>query len=260
MDQIRQQVNRFLGAVVFLTRIPVGNLYIFRAEDLPRSAVYFPVIGSLVGLLAGVVLFCANLIFPASVAVLLCILTTVSVTGALHEDGLADAADGLAGGNTPERRLEIMKESTLGVYGVIALWFSLTAKLLLLSSLLEKGAAVAISALVVANGLGRAGTVALLFACPYARNRESKAGPFANSVTVGEFALSLLLPICLAFLFLGHNAFACLFGAMATVWAAFVICRKMIGGITGDCLGATNQLVELVCYLLLTGRFSPVTR
>jgi adenosylcobinamide-GDP ribazoletransferase len=260
MDQIRQELNRFLGAVVFLTRIPVGGLYIFRAEDLPRSTVYFPVIGSIIGLLAGVVLFCAHLIFPASVAVLLCILTMVSVTGALHEDGLADAADGFAGGTTPERRLEIMKESTLGVYGVVALWFSLTAKLLLLSSLLEKGTMIAISALIVANGLGRAGTVALLFRSPYARDRESKASPFANSVTAGEFVLSLLLPVCLAFLFLKLNAFACLCGAVVTVWAASVISRKMIGGITGDCLGATNQVVELVCYLLLTGRFSPVTR
>jgi adenosylcobinamide-GDP ribazoletransferase len=258
--QIRHQLNSFLGAVVFLTRIPVGNFYIFRAEDLPRSAVYFPVIGSLIGLLAGLVLFCAQLVFPAIVAVLLCILTSVSITGALHEDGLADAADGFGGGSTPGRRLEIMKGSTLGVYGVVALWFSLTAKLLLLGSLLEKGATVALCALIVANGLGRAGTVALLFACPYAREGESKASPFANNVTPGEFVLSLLLPVFLAFLLLGRDAFACLCGAAATFWVASVFSRKMIGGITGDCLGATNQLIELLCYLLLTGRFSSVTR
>jgi adenosylcobinamide-GDP ribazoletransferase len=258
--QIRHQMNRFLGAVVFLTRIPVGNLYIFRAEDLSRSTVYFPVVGSLIGLLAGAVLFCAQLVFPAIVAVLLCMLTTVSVTGALHEDGLADAADGFAGAGTPERRLEIMKESTLGVYGVVALWFSLTAKLLLLGSLLEKGTAVTLCALIVANGLGRAGTVALLFACPYAREGESKASPFANNVTLGEFVLSLLLPVLLAFLLLGRDAFTCLCGAAGVVWAAGVLSRKMIGGITGDCLGASNQIVELLCYLLLVGRFVPAPR
>jgi adenosylcobinamide-GDP ribazoletransferase len=260
MVQIRHQMNRFLGAVVFLTRIPVGNLYIFRAEELPRSTVYFPVVGSLIGLLAGVVLLCAQLVFPAIVAVLLCMLTTVLVTGALHEDGLADAADGFAGGRTPGQRLEIMKGSTVGVYGVVALWFSLTAKLLLLGLLLEKGTTIALAALIVANGLGRAGTVALLFACPYAREGESKASLFGNNVSLGEFVLSLLLPVFLASLLFGRDALACLCGAAAAVWAIGLFSRKMIGGITGDCLGATNQLIELLCYLLLAVRFSPITR
>jgi adenosylcobinamide-GDP ribazoletransferase len=260
MLQIRHQMNRFLGAVVFLTRIPVGNLYVLRAEELPRSTVYFPVVGLLVGLLGGLVLFCAQLILPPIVAVMLCMLTTVSITGALHEDGLADAADGLVGGANPSRRLEIMRDSAIGVYGVVALWFSLTAKLLLLGSLLEKGTAVAVCALVVANGIGRAGTVALLFACPYAREGKSKASPFADNVTFKEFVLSLLSPLLLAFLFLGRDAVACICGATATVWAAGVICRKLIGGITGDCLGATNQLIELVCYMLLVGRFAAITR
>ena len=258
--EIRHQMNRFLGAVVFLTRIPVGSLYIFRAEELPRSAVYFPVVGSLIGFLAGAVLFCIQPVLPAIVAVLLCMLTTVLVTGALHEDGLADAVDGLVGGSTPGQRLAIMKGSTVGVYGAIALWFSLTAKLLLLGSLLEKGTMVAFCALIVANGMGRAGTVALLFTCPYVREGESKASAFANSITLGEFVLSLLPPVFLALLFLGRDGLACICGAAAAVWAAAVFFRRMIGGITGDCLGATNQLIELLCYLLLAGRFPPIIR
>ena len=106
MVEFRLQMNRLLGALVFLTRIPVGNLYVFRAEELPRSTVYFPVVGLLIGSLAGAVLFCTQLVFPSIVAVLLCMLATVWVTGALHEDGLADAADGLAGGSTPAQRLD----------------------------------------------------------------------------------------------------------------------------------------------------------
>ncbi len=229
--EIRHQMNRFLGAVVFLTRIPVGDLYIFRAEELPRSAVYFPVVGSLIGFLAGAVLFCIQPVLPAIVAVLLCMLTTVLVTGALHEDGLADAVDGCAGGS-----------------------------LLLLDSLVEKGTKVAFCALIVANGLGRAGTVALLFTCPYVREGESKASAFANSITLGEFVVSLLPPVFLALFFLGLDGLACVCGAAAAVWAAAVFFRRMIGGITGDCLGATNQLIELLCYLLLAGRFPPIIR
>ena len=258
MAEIRLQMNRFLGALVFLTRIPVGNLYVFRAEELARSTVYFPVVGLLIGSLAGALLFFAQLVFPSIVAVLLCMLATVWVTGALHEDGLADAADGLAGGSTPAQRLAIMKGSAIGVYGAAALWFSLTAKLLLLGSLLERGTTVAICALIVANGMGRAGTVALLFACPYAREGESKASPFAHQVTPGELVISLLPPVFSAFLFLGRDALACICGAGATVWATAVFYRRMIGGITGDCLGATNQLIELVCYLLLVGRFPSI--
>jgi adenosylcobinamide-GDP ribazoletransferase len=258
MVDFRLQMNRLLGALVFLTRIPVGNLYVFRAEELPRSTVYFPVVGLLIGSLAGAVLFCTQLVFPSIVAVLLCMLATVWVTGALHEDGLADAADGLAGGSTPAQRLAIMKGSAIGVYGAAALWFSLTAKLLLLGSLLERGTTVAICALIVANGMGRAGTVALLFACPYAREGESKASPFAHNVTPGELVISLLPAVFSAFLFLGRDALACLCGAAATVWATSLVYRRMIGGITGDCLGATNQVIELVCYLLLVGRFPSI--
>jgi adenosylcobinamide-GDP ribazoletransferase len=258
MVDFRLQMNRLLGALVFLTRIPVGNLYVFRAEELPRSTVYFPVVGLLIGSLAGAVLFCTQLVFPSIVAVLLCMLATVWVTGALHEDGLADAADGLAGGSTSAQRLAIMKGSAIGVYGAAALWFSLTAKLLLLGSLLERGTTVAICALIVANGMGRAGTVALLFACPYAREGESKASPFAHNVTPGELVISLLPAVFSAFLFLGRDALACLCGAAATVWATSLVYRRMIGGITGDCLGATNQVIELVCYLLLVGRFPSI--
>jgi adenosylcobinamide-GDP ribazoletransferase len=258
MVEFRLQMNRLLGALVFLTRIPVGNLYVFRAEELPRSTVYFPVVGLLIGSLAGAVLFCTQLVFPSIVAVLLSMVATVWVTGALHEDGLADAADGLAGGSTPAQRLGIMKGSAIGVYGAAALWFSLTAKLLLLGSLLERGTTVAICALIVANGMGRAGTVVLLFACPYAREGESKAGPFAHNITLRELVVSLLPAVFLAFLFLGRDALACLCGAAATVWATSRFYRRMIGGITGDCLGATNQLIELVCYLLLVGRFPSI--
>jgi len=258
MVEFRLQMNRLLGALVFLTRIPVGNLYVFRAEELPRSTVYFPVVGLLIGSLAGAVLFCAQLVFPSIVAVLLCMLATVWVTGTLHEDGLADAADGLAGGRTPAQRLAIMKGSAIGVYGAAALWFSLTAKLLLLGSLLERGTTAAICALIVANGMGRAGTVALLFACPYAREGESKASPFAHNVTPRELVISLLPAVFSAFLLLGRDALACICGAAATVWATSLFYRRMIGGITGDCLGATNQVIELVCYLLLVGRFTSI--
>jgi adenosylcobinamide-GDP ribazoletransferase len=259
MSTVRQQFNIFLGALMFMTRVPVGKGYVFRSEDLPRSVVYFPIVGLMIGLLGGLVLLCTEPFFPPVIAVLFCMGTTVVVTGALHEDGLADAMDGLLGGQEPQRRLEIMRDSRLGSYGAVALWFSLTAKAFVLTSLLEKGLLQAVGALIVAHGLGRAATVALLFSHPYVRTDQSKASPFGNAVTLKETVLALIFPILLSVILLGNKSVLTLIVAAAGTWAAGRYFRKKIGGITGDCLGAASQLIELVCYLSLVVWLPPST-
>jgi adenosylcobinamide-GDP ribazoletransferase len=259
MTAVRRQTNIFFGALMFLTRIPVGKQYVFRPEDLACSILYFPIVGMIIGLLGGLVLFGAQLLVPPAVAVLLSMGATVAVTGALHEDGLADSADGLIGGMEPQRRLEIMKDSRLGSYGAVVLWFSLTAKLFVLTALLERGVLTAVCALVVAHGLGRAATVTLLFSHRYVRKEESKASPFGNGVTLKELVAALTIPILLAFALLGSKAVLPLIVAAAATWASGAYFQKKIGGITGDCLGAANQLVELVCYLSLAVRLPPAT-
>src|SRR5580704_8438452 len=251
---VRQQFNIFLGALMFMTRLPVGKGYVFRSQDLPRSAVYFPIVGVMIGLLVGLVLLCAEPFFPPVIAVLFCMGTTVLVTGALHEDGLADAMDGLLGGQEPRQRLEIMRDSRLGSYGAVALWFSLTAKAFVLTSLLEEGVLKAVTALIVAQGLGRAATVALLFSHPYVRSDQSKATPFGNAVTLKEALLASIFPVLLSFVLLGNKSVLTLIVAAAGTWAAGRYFQKKIGGITGDCLGAASQLIELVCYLSLAVR------
>lgn len=244
---------------MYMTRLPVGKGYVYRSYDLPRSAVYFPIVGLLIGLMGGLVLLSAEPFFPPVVAVLLCMGATVALTGALHEDGLADAMDGLLGGQEPQRRLEIMRDSRLGSYGAVALWFSLTAKAFVLMSLLEEGVLKTVAALIVANGLGRASTVALLFSHPYVRSDQSKASPFGNAVTLKEAVLAIISPVLLSFVFLGNRSLLTLIFAAAATWAAGKYFQKQIGGITGDCLGAANQLVELVCYLSLVVGLPPST-
>jgi adenosylcobinamide-GDP ribazoletransferase len=248
---VRQQFNIFLGALMFMTRLPVGKGYVFRSEDLPRSAVYFPVVGVMIGSLAGLVLLCSEPFFPPVVAVLFCMGTTVLLTGALHEDGLADAVDGLLGGKETRQRLEIMRDSRLGSYGALALWFSLTAKAFVLTSLLEEGVLKAVTALIVGHGLGRAATVALLFSHPYVRSDQSKASPFGNAVTPKEALVASVFPVLLSFVLLGNKSVLTLIAAAAGTWAAGKYFQKKIGGITGDCLGAASQLIEFVCYLSL---------
>jgi adenosylcobinamide-GDP ribazoletransferase len=246
----RRQVSTFLAAVMFLTRVPVGNAREFRLEDLASSAIYFPVVGALVGLTGGIVLLMSYAV-PSFVAVLICMLVTLCITGGLHEDGLADCADGLVGGQDPQRRLEIMKDSRIGAYGALALWFSLTAKLVLIQSLLAVSVVTAVLSVVVAHSLGRASTVALLAGLPYVRKEESKSSPFGNKVTPTQLAIGLVFPFILSVGLLHLHGLFCLVVASAVALACGFHFKRKIGGITGDCLGATNQLVELSTYLSL---------
>ena len=248
---MRQQLNSFLGAVVFLTRIPVGSLYDFRRENLSRSVIYFPIVGMFVGLAGGMVLMAGHLFLPSLIAVLLCMAATVAMTGGIHEDGLADAADGLFGGRNAARCLEIMKDSRLGTFGALALWFSLTGKLLLLNTLLERSTWLAFAALVMANTLGRGACVALLYFYPYVRVEGSKAKLFGDSVRRGQLLPALAFAAALAFALMGRAAASCVLAAIFVTALAGIYFKRKIGGVTGDCLGAANQLVELASYLAL---------
>lgn len=246
----RHQMNTFLAAVMFLTRVPIGNAYKFRLEDLALSAIYFPVVGALVGLVGGIALLTSYAV-PSFVAVLICMLVTLWITGGLHEDGLADCVDGLAGGRDSQRRLEIMKDSRIGTYGALALWFSLTAKLILIQSLLTVSVVTALLAVVVAHTLGRASTVALLASLPYVRKEESKSSPFGNKLTYTQLSIGLMFPFILSVGLLRLKGLFCLVVAIVVASACGFHFKRKIGGITGDCLGATNQLVELSSYLSL---------
>jgi adenosylcobinamide-GDP ribazoletransferase len=246
----RRHLNIFLAAVMFLTRLPVGRLHEFREADVASSTIYFPIVGALIGLAGGLALLTST-VLPAFVSVLISMLVTICLTGGLHEDGLADSADGLIGGQDPQRRVEIMKDSRIGAYGALALWFSLTAKLILVQSLLMVSLVTAISASVIAHCLGRAATVALLTGLPYARTEHSKSSNFGNKVTFRQLAPVLAFAIILSLLLLGLHGVFCLTAAIVVTSVCGLYFKDKIGGITGDCLGAANQLVELSAYLSL---------
>jgi adenosylcobinamide-GDP ribazoletransferase len=246
----RRQLNIFLAAVMFLTRLPAGRFHEFREEEVASSTIYFPVIGALIGLAGGLTLL-TSAALPSLVAVLISMLITICLTGGLHEDGLADSADGLIGGQDPQRRLEIMKDSRIGAYGALALWFSLSAKLILVQSLLAVNLVTAISAGVIAHCLGRTATVGLLACLPYARIEHSKSSSFGNKVTFRQLAPVLMFAVILSLLVLGLQGVFCFTAALAVTFVCGLYFKDKIGGITGDCLGAANQLVELSAYLSL---------
>jgi cobalamin-5'-phosphate synthase (EC 2.7.8.26) len=125
---LRAQWNIFLIAVMFLTRLPVGRWVRYEQSLLAHCTVYFPLVGAGVGAFGAGVLWLGAMLVPLPLAVLLSMLSTVLLTGAFHEDGLADSADGFGGASDAARVLEIMRDSRIGTYGAIALWFLLTTK------------------------------------------------------------------------------------------------------------------------------------
>ncbi|NBV87047.1 MAG: adenosylcobinamide-GDP ribazoletransferase [Verrucomicrobia bacterium] len=158
--------NYFLTAVMLLTRLPVGRWCVYSPDAVAASVAYFPAVGALVGMVAAGVLSAAAGAFSVKLAVLASMLASVLLTGGFHEDGLADAADGLFGGRTPAQRMEIMKDSRLGSYGALALWFALSAKFLLLEAVTSFGLEFAAMATLCAHCVSRAAAVGVMHLQP----------------------------------------------------------------------------------------------
>jgi adenosylcobinamide-GDP ribazoletransferase len=237
------QVKLLICALQFLTRIPTPSLAGFQEDWITRSARYFPLVGQVVGCLSAAVLLLAGQIWNGWIAATLAIAVGVALTGAFHEDGLADTADGLGGGQTVERRLEIMKDSRVGTFGVVALVLALALKVLALGDMQGIGAA---WALLAAHGLARAAAVVAMRLTPYSVRREAgKWKPTPQGVRSSEVLGSLLLAIWpLAFL-PGWAIAAGLIGGAAPAIALGLMAKRLIGGHTGDVLGGIEQVFEV---------------
>ncbi len=228
--------------VQFLTRLPVRSPPDFQPSWINRSARYFSLIGQFVGLLSGVVLLITAKFWPIWIAAALALLTGAIITGALHEDGLADTADGFGGGHDPAHRLAIMKDSRIGTYGALALSF---CTLLKLASLIALTPWLAACSLIAAHGVARAATVAVMHALPYAGDPASAKITTQNLPPTRGEALFAMLSACWPFLLL--QAANVLLGlAICTVLTVVLarLANRLIGGQRGDVLGAVEQLCE----------------
>lgn len=251
---IRQEWQRLLLALQFLTRVPVHTAT-FDAAELNRSARYFPVIGALVGAAGALVFWTAAHVWPLPVAVVLSMAATVWLTGGFHEDGLADTCDGLGGAVSRERALVIMKDSRIGSYGALGLVLMLGLKAALLNA---QGSIMRTAcAIVLAHAVSRAAPVVLLALLAYAGDVEhAKAKPMAQQVHAGDVVIALLLAVTVAALLavpLGvmHTLAALAAAALATA-AMRRWLRRRLGGYTGDTLGATQQGAEAALLLALS--------
>lgn len=249
-DRLREEAAIFLLALGFLTRLPVayapGLWTPARMAATPR---HHPSAGLVVGLLSGGVLVLAALVLPPPVAVLLALGAGILVTGALHEDGLADLCDGLGGGRTPERSLAIMRDSRIGAFGTIGLVVTLGLKAAALAAM---PAATAALALVAGHAASRAGPVAVIRSGRYLR-ADGAGRPVAGGIGTGSLAVAMAVAaVALLPLLLVLPPQAVLLAAGALVLAHHAIRRlfeRRLGGYTGDCLGALQQGCETAFYL-----------
>lgn len=234
-------------ALVFLTRIPVPWTIPDIEARLPRSTPWFPVIGALIGLVGAAAWWGAHALWGPLPAAIAAVAATVLVTGAFHEDGLADTFDGLGGSPERERALDIMKDSRLGSYGALALMLTVIARIV---ALLLLGTA-APAALVGAHALARFSSLPLIRWLPYARDDGGTGKPFAGGVGITGLIVALAFTATLTGLLWQLQAAVVWLAAAAIVLLLALWFRRRLQGITGDTLGATNQLVELTALLTL---------
>jgi adenosylcobinamide-GDP ribazoletransferase len=246
-----QQVRLFFIALQFFTRLPIPSWVGFEASWLQHASRYFPLVGCVVAAIAAAVYFAAALVLPAPMAAVLSTAASIYLTGAFHEDGFADTCDGLGGGMTRERVLEIMKDSRVGAYGAIGIACMLATKLTALAMLPPR---VAVGALFLAHPLSRLAAASLIWNLDYVRG-EGKAKPLAQQMTGTEFTIAaatalLPVPVLLAAGWIAPDAV--LAAVLAALLAAAWLGRKLqqrLGGYTGDCLGAVQQVAEALVYV-----------
>ena len=279
------QWQLFRTAIMFLTRIPVGKKLPYSKENLQASARYFSWVGILVGLIGGLVFAGLSMYFSPALSIIFSMLVTIIITGSFHEDGLADCCDAFGGGWSKEKILTIMKDSRLGTYGVVGLIAALSIKFILLLELCSAFYTPFVAIIIIAaHCTSRFMTVTVMQQLPYVQDTDaSKSKPLADRVlntkelmvlSIGVLVSLLLVYIIIAPASLNPTPFSIsLSAASLYLFPLFVILimlpaiiiryfagrffTKWIGGYTGDCLGATQQLCEIGFYIgcLLLWRF-----
>ena len=240
---------RFWLALQFLTRLPVRTEAIYAPERLRFTPAFYPAVGVVVGLITGGLAWGFGALFPPVVAVLLSTLGGILVTGGLHEDGLADLCDGLGGGRSKDRALAIMRDSRLGTYGVLALVLALGSKVSALAALPLWALPLV---LVAGHTASRAAMLVVMASADYAR-AEGAAAAVAGGISGAALRLAALTTaLALLPMLVFLPLLALIGGILGLIFALAAIRQRFLarlGGYTGDCLGATQQVSEIGFYL-----------
>ena len=255
---IKRELEYFFAALRFFTRLPVPAWVGHTQDQLDHAARYFPLVGILIGGIGAAVTELAALALPIAVAVLLGMAATILATGAFHEDGFADSCDGFGGGWDKAQVLAIMKDSRVGSYAALGVGLLLLTKW---NALVELDAAfeppLLALALIAGHAASRLASTVLIFSLDYVRDDDSsRSKPLAQRMAPHELVIAAILGLAPCLLLPPLDA---LLGLAAAALAALLAARyfvRRIGGYTGDCLGATQQVSELAFYLGLLCSFT----
>ena len=246
--------DRIWAALIFFTRLPFWRLHQPPKECYKTVVEHWPLAGWITGGTMGLVIYFASLVLPMSVAVLLAIVTRLLITGALHEDGLADFFDGFGGGgNNRQRILEIMKDSHIGTYGVLGLVFY---ELLLAASIISIPPHIAAFMVLAGDTFSKMVTSQMILMMPYARREEEAKAKTVYRKFNGWAGVSLALqglPPMLFFIWMaGLDWQVMIFIPAVVFYLLYLFIWRKLQGYTGDCCGAVCLLVELTMYLLVS--------
>ncbi len=244
-----------LTAIQYFTRLPVPAWVGHSAAQLQGTARYFSLVGVLVGSIGALTYWASGLLMPEPLPALLSTAITILLTGAFHEDGLADTFDGLGGSATRERALEIMKDSRIGTFGAAALVLTIAIKIAALNAL---PLTLVPAALIGGHAFSRTCAISLLFVGKYVGNAEqSRAGAVAQTMTGAELTFAAIIGLVPLY-WCGMHALA---GAVSALVVLLVVARwfiRRLGGFTGDTLGAAQQLTEIAFYLGVLGSWKSI--
>ena len=242
---MKKELRIFFTAVMFLTRLPVPRTTDHCDEYLREAPRYFPVIGWIVGGLCSLAFWLFRRVISTDIGIIASMIAGLLATGCFHEDGFADVCDGMGGGWTKEKILLIMKDSRIGAYGAIGLISILAAKFLLLKELRH-----VIPALLVAHSVSRLMPVLVMKLGVYASDPDrSKTRPLAGPAISATSLLVAAITAVIPFFLLPPYFPVVILPALAATYAMYRWFSKWIGGYTGDCLGAIQQVTEITVYL-----------
>ncbi|MEL6687023.1 MAG: adenosylcobinamide-GDP ribazoletransferase [Pseudomonadota bacterium] len=246
---MRGEVATFLLAVQFLTRLPIRSTELYSEDRMAASVRYYPLVGVLVGSVCAAFYAAASFVLPSYMAVLLAIAVGLLLTGAFHEDGLADTYDGIGGGLTREKSLEIMKDSRLGTYGTLALVVMLSLKA---GSLIALEAEFVVAALIAGHGLSRLSSVLVIATSSYVRDHGT-GKPVAGGLSIASLVVVLMTGVIVAlvwcFVFSPLSLLFAVLGVMIGHILMRLFFERKLGGYTGDTLGTVQQASEVGFYL-----------
>jgi adenosylcobinamide-GDP ribazoletransferase len=248
---MKKEIKIFFTALMFYSRIPCPKWVDHSATFLNLSTRYFPLIGWIVACITLLVFQLSHFIFSLEISVILSMVAGVLTTGAFHEDGFADVCDGFGGGWTKEKIMLIMKDSRVGTYGVVGLIFIFLIKFQVLAQLASNSFLIFSVIIFASHSVSRLAAVTIIFSSQYAREEDGKAKPLATQISKRTLLIAIaigLLPL-IALCYIDYLfVIAVVPMTLITIYMRWYF-TKWIGGYTGDCLGATQQVNEVVFYL-----------